>query len=79
MAINARNPDLQPDTSTGVNPLGQQTGRRASEPWAFEDPRRNRTAIPWTDRDTAWLIRQGTQTLTILRPPMGLGDAGATV
>ena len=50
-----------------------------SDPWAFEDPRRNLTAVAYTDNDTATLIREAVQTLTIYRAPMGLGDAGATV
>ena len=49
------------------------------DPWAFEDPRRNRTAFPCTDNDTATLIHEAAKNLTIFRAPMGLGDAGATV
>jgi hypothetical protein len=49
------------------------------DPWAFKDPRRNETAIAYTDNDTAVLIREAAVTLTIFRAPMGLGDAGATV
>jgi hypothetical protein len=48
-------------------------------PWNFNDPRRNQTAIAYTDNDTAVLIREAVVTLTIFRAPMGLGDAGATV
>jgi hypothetical protein len=51
----------------------------AGDPWAFKDPRRNQTAIAYTDNDTETLIREAVETLTIYRAPMGLGDAGATV
>ena len=48
-------------------------------PWNFSDPRRNETAIPYTNNDTATLIHQAVVTLTIYRAPLGLGDAGATI
>lgn len=48
-------------------------------PWNFSDPHRNETAIPYTNNDTATLIREAVVTLTIFRAPMGLGDAGATI
>jgi hypothetical protein len=51
----------------------------AGDPWAFEDPRPNQTAIAYTDNNTETLIREAVETLTIYRAPMGLGDAGATV
>ena len=54
-------------------------GDEIVDPWAFNDPRRTETAIPYTDHDTATLIREAAVTLTIFRAPMGLGDAGATV
>jgi hypothetical protein len=48
-------------------------------PWAFSDPRRDHTAIPFTDADTQALIDRAVDSLVIFRCPMGLGDAGATV
>lgn len=54
-------------------------GDETVDPLAFNDPRRNETAIPCSDNDTATLIREAVVTLTIFRAPMGLGDAGATV
>jgi hypothetical protein len=48
-------------------------------PWAFTDPRQDLTAIPYTDHCTRTLITQAVETLTILRAPMALGDAGATL
>jgi hypothetical protein len=53
-----------------TNPVG---------PWALRDPRRDHTAIPFTDADTQNLIDQAVDTLVIYRCPLGLGDAGATV
>jgi hypothetical protein len=49
------------------------------DPWVFSDPRRNDTAIPYTDADSATLIGEAVRTLTIFRAPTALGDAGATV
>jgi hypothetical protein len=43
------------------------------------DPRRDRTAIPYTDSDTHALISQAAYLLTICRAPMSFGDAGAAV
>lgn len=54
----------------------------AAEPaghWAFTDPRRSHSAIPYTDADTIALIDQALEFLVLLRSPMELGDAGATV
>ncbi|HZU74310.1 MAG TPA: hypothetical protein VE990_16220 [Acidimicrobiales bacterium] len=48
-------------------------------PWNLIDPRRNQTAIAYTNNDTAILIHQAAVTLTIFRAPLGLGDAGATI
>lgn len=48
-------------------------------PWAFTDPRRDGTAIPHTDADTAALIDQAVETLVLLRSPMHLGDAAVTI
>jgi hypothetical protein len=47
--------------------------------WEQHDPRRDRTAIPYTDRDTHALIDQAAYLLTIFRAPMSFGDAGAAV
>jgi hypothetical protein len=50
MAIDARNPDLKPDTSTDENPLGNGWDDEISDPWAFrtraatEPPSLTRTA-----------------------------------
>jgi hypothetical protein len=49
------------------------------DPWVFTDPRRNQTAIPYTDDDSRTLIADAATTLTIFRAPMALGDAAATV
>jgi hypothetical protein len=68
-------PTFQPPDATDDPDWGDETG----DPWAFNDPHRNQTAIPCTDDDTATLIREAVVTLTIFRAPMGLGDAGATV
>ena len=48
-------------------------------PWAFTDPRRDGTVIPHTGPDTAALIDQAVETLVLLRSPMQLGDAAATI
>lgn len=52
---------------------------RTDSPWDFTDPRRDHTAIPYTDHHTRTLITQAVETLTILRAPMALTDAGATI
>jgi hypothetical protein len=48
------------------------------DPWAFEEPPLNRTAIPYTDNDTAELIDRAVKDLTIFRASSP-GDAGAVV
>ena len=48
-------------------------------PWAFTDPRQDHSAIPYTDGDTIALVDQALESLVLLRSPMELGDAGATV
>ena len=48
-------------------------------PWVFTDPRRDGTVIPCTGADTAALIDQAVETLVLLRSPMQLGDAAATI
>jgi len=70
-------PTFEPETQ----PLYEQLcwDDETGSPWNFNDPRRNETAIAYTNNDTAVLIREAAVTLTIFRAPMGLGDAGATV
>ena len=48
-------------------------------PWAFTDPRRDHSATPYTDEHTMVLIEQTVECLVLLRSPMHLGDAGATI
>lgn len=48
-------------------------------PWAFTDPRDDRTAIPHTDADSVAVIDEAIETLVLLRAPMSLGDAAATI
>lgn len=48
-------------------------------PWAFTDPRRSHSAVPYTDADTITLVEQALESLVLLRSPMELGDAGATI
>jgi hypothetical protein len=50
-----------------------------AHPWEGSDPRRDRTAIPYTDDETSALIDEAVYTLTTLRAPMSSGDAGAAV
>jgi len=50
-----------------------------TSPWAFTDPRRSHSAIPYTDADTIALIDDAIDTLVLVRSPMELGDAGATI
>jgi hypothetical protein len=45
----------------------------------WSDPRRDRTAIPYTDDETYALIDEAAYTLTVFRAPMSFGDAGAAV
>jgi hypothetical protein len=47
--------------------------------WQQNDPRRDRTAIPYTDDNTYHLIDEAAYILTIFRAPMSFGDAGAAV
>ncbi|MGH2669157.1 MAG: hypothetical protein ACRDH5_08605 [bacterium] len=48
-------------------------------PWAFTDPRHDRSIIPYTDDDTVALIDDAVESLVLLRSPMHLGDAAATI
>src|ERR1700737_4152636 len=64
----ATRPDVEP----------HRWDEESGDPWAFEDPRVNRTAIPCTDNDTAELIERAVKDLTIFRGS-GPGDAGAVV
>ena len=48
-------------------------------PWAFTDPRRDHCAIPYTDEHTMALVQQTVECLVLLRSPMHLGDAAATI
>ncbi|MGH9184705.1 MAG: hypothetical protein ACRD0U_02640, partial [Acidimicrobiales bacterium] len=54
-------------------------GDRADGPRDMADPRRDRSAIPYTDADTEALVDEPVATLVIFRCPMGLGDAGPTI
>lgn len=49
------------------------------DPWAFTDPRCDHPAIPFTDEHTMVLIDRTLESLVLLRSPMQLGDAGATI
>jgi hypothetical protein len=74
--------DTGPDPGAdNQSPWDDQLGwddNEVGDPWAFDDPLRNLTAVAYTDNDTAALIRETAQTLTIYREGQ-LGDAGATV
>lgn len=48
-------------------------------PWNMTDPRRPCPAGPYTDADSATLVEELVDTLTIFRCPMRLGDAAATI
>jgi hypothetical protein len=48
-------------------------------PWAFTDPRSDRCAIPFTDEHTMVIVQQAVESLVLLRSPLQLGDAGATI
>lgn len=48
-------------------------------PSEWRDPHVSYSAIPYTDGDTIMLIDQAVETLVLLRGPMKLGDAAATV
>jgi hypothetical protein len=67
---------LHPHTPTGPDPTCVQD---PAHRWEQDDPRRDRTAIPYTDSDTHALIDEAAYLLTIFRAPMSFGDAGATV
>ena len=67
MTTNASN--AHPDTAAGALAQCRECN----------DPRRDRTAIPYTDDDTYTLIDDAAYTLTIFRAPMSFGDAGAAV
>jgi hypothetical protein len=67
---------------TGPDPVDLDDPTRDDElahRWERSDPRRDRTAIPYTDSDTRALISEAAYALTIFRAPMSFGDAGATV
>jgi hypothetical protein len=67
MTTNSSN--AHPDTAAGA----------LAQCWEQNDPRRDRTAIPYTDDNTYALIDDAAYTLTIFRAPMSFGDAGAAV
>lgn len=48
-------------------------------PWAFIDPRAERTVIPFTDEHTMVIVQQAVESLVLMRSPLQLGDAGATL
>lgn len=48
-------------------------------PWEFNDPRRDRAMIPYTDECSAAVIEAAAVSLVLMRAPMWLGDAGPTV
>lgn len=48
-------------------------------PWAFTDPRRDHSAIPYIDEHTLVVVERAVETLVLLRSPLQLGDAGATI
>lgn len=50
-----------------------------TSPWAMSDPRRSHSAVPFTDADTVALVDQAVESLVLMRSPMELGDAGATI
>lgn len=47
--------------------------------WEFSDPRRDDTAIPYTDADTVGVVDGAVDLLVVFRCPLGLGDAGAVL
>lgn len=55
------------------------TNPAPDSPWNMTDPRRPCPAAPYTDADSATLVEELVDTLTIFRCPMQLGDAGATI
>lgn len=60
--------------ATGADGGGERGGG-----WEFSDPCRDRTAIPYTDDDTAGLIDRAVDSLVVFRCPLGLGDAAAAL
>ncbi len=48
-------------------------------PWTFTDPECDGAGIPHTGGDTAALIDEAVESLVLLRSPMRLGDAEATI
>jgi DNA-directed RNA polymerase specialized sigma24 family protein len=60
----------------GPDPTSDQ---EFADRWEQHDPRRDRTAIAYTDSDTHALIDQAAYLLTIFRAPMSFGDAAVAV
>jgi hypothetical protein len=54
-------------------------GEEPGDPWEFSDPRRDETAIPYTDSNTIALIDDALDSLVVFRCPLGRGDGGAAV
>lgn len=50
-----------------------------TSPRAMRDPRRSHSAVPFTDADTVALVDQAVESLVLMRSPLELGDAGATI
>lgn len=50
-----------------------------TSPRAMSDPRRSHSAVPFTDADTVTLVDQAVESLVLMRSPLELGDAGATI
>lgn len=48
-------------------------------PWAFTDPRRDDSVVPYSDEATAELIDEAVDSLVLMRSPMHLGDAAVTI
>jgi hypothetical protein len=69
------NPVSHLDTAVGPRRCAEDL----AQPWQCGDPRRDRTAIPYTDDKSYKLIDDAAYTLTIFRAPMSFGDAGAAV
>jgi len=63
-----------------TNPINAHPDASELAPcWEQTDPRRDRTAIPYTDDNTYTLINDAAYTLTTFRAPMSVGDAAAAV
>lgn len=43
-------------------------------PWAFRDPRRLHPGRPVVDDDSAWVLAEAAEQLTVFRSPMLVGD-----